>query len=172
MQVTSQEDPAKEITYFERMGLNGLSSSSLILARGQAFRGREGISLLVHAYYHTLAYSMFFSLTLFSILSFFSVFTLLFRCFLQYYHVLSCLLILLLLFLVHGRGPFYTSCRDGFLLFYPLIAFLYLWVSFQTTHWSISCPAIITYLCWPCYIPLPNKESYFICLFTVTFPSR
>ena len=51
-----------EIIDFERLGLNGLCSNSLILARGQAFRGREGISLLVHVCYHAFAYSLFFFL--------------------------------------------------------------------------------------------------------------
>ena len=34
MRVTSQGDPATEITHFERMGLNGLCSNYLILTRG------------------------------------------------------------------------------------------------------------------------------------------
>ena len=49
-----------EITHFERMSLNGLCSNSLILNRGQAFRGREGISLSVHACHHTFAYTLLF----------------------------------------------------------------------------------------------------------------
>ena len=51
--------PVTEIAYFERMGLDGFSSNSLVLIREQAFRGRERDSLLVHAYYHTLAHSLF-----------------------------------------------------------------------------------------------------------------
>ena len=34
MWAISQGNPAKEITHFERMGLNGLSLDSLILTRG------------------------------------------------------------------------------------------------------------------------------------------
>ena len=66
----SQGNPTTEITHFERMGLNGLSSNSLILTREQTFRGREGNKLLVHAHYHALAYSLFFFLIPFSFLSF------------------------------------------------------------------------------------------------------
>ena len=50
------------------------------------------------------------------------------------------LFLLVPLFPVHSEGPFYTTCRKGFLLFYPLTAFVWVWVSFQTTHWSINCP--------------------------------
>ena len=31
---------------------------------------------------------------------------------------------------VHSKGLFYTACCDGFLLFYPLIAFVLVWASF------------------------------------------
>ena len=33
-------------------------------------------------------------------------------------------------FSVHNWGPFYIACRNGFLLFFPLIAFVLVWVSF------------------------------------------
>ena len=52
-----------------------------------------------------------------------------------------------------------------------LTTFVWVWVSFQTIHWSISCLATTTYLCWLCHIPLLDKEIYFVCLFTVAFPS-
>ena len=85
MRAISQGNPATEIVRFERIGLNGLSLNFLALTREQAFRGREGNSLLVHAHYHTLAHSLFFlSDSLF--LSKFPVFPLIF------------LLLLLLLF--------------------------------------------------------------------------
>ena len=54
-----QGNPATEIAHFERIGLNGLSLNFLTLTREQAFRGREGNSLLVYANY-TLAHSLFF----------------------------------------------------------------------------------------------------------------
>ena len=53
-----------------------------------------------------------------------------------------------------------------------LTTFVWVWVSFQTIHWSVSCPATTTYLCWLCHIPLLDKEIYFVCLFTVAFPSE
>ena len=55
-----------EITHFKRMGLNDLSSNSLILTKEYAFRGRERNSLLVHAHYHALVYSLFFLFNSFS----------------------------------------------------------------------------------------------------------
>ena len=60
MWTISQRNTITEIAHFERMGLDGLSSNSLILTREQAVRGREGNSLLVHAHRHTLAHSLFF----------------------------------------------------------------------------------------------------------------
>ena len=60
----------------------------------------------------------------------------------------------------------------GFLPFYPLTTFVWVWVSFQTTHWFVNCPTTITYLCCPCHIPLLDKENYFVCLFTVAFLSK
>ena len=62
-------------------------------------------------------------------------FTLLFCYFFFPYFLVLCgvamfsLFPLLLLFPVHGGGPFYTSCHDGFLLYYPLTAFVWVWVS-------------------------------------------
>ena len=44
-------------------------------------------------------------------------------------------------------------------------------VSFQTTHWFVSCPATTTYLCWLYHSPLPNKKIYFVYLLTVAFLS-
>ena len=37
-------------------------------------------------------------------------------------------------------------------------------MSFPTTHWFVSCPAIITYIFWLCHSLLPNKEDYFVLL--------
>ena len=60
MRAISQGSLATKIAPFKGMGLDGLSSNSLILTREQAFRGREGNTLLVHAHYHTLAHFLFF----------------------------------------------------------------------------------------------------------------
>ena len=122
MWAISQENPATEITHFERMGLNGLSSNSLILTRGKAFKGREGKSLSVHAY--TLACSLFFFLILFPFLSF------------PLYFALSCFVVLcgivmlspsffFLLFLlsVHDEGLFYIACHDWVFTILPLNCF-------------------------------------------------
>ena len=66
-----------------------------------------------------------------------------------------------------------------------LLIYCLLWLVFyHFTLWSLlswcGCPSrpptsfsttTTTYLCWPCYILLPNKEFYFVCLFTMAFPS-
>ena len=46
-----------------------------------------------------------------------------------------------------------------------------MWVSFSTAHWFVSNPTTTTYLCYLCHSPLPDKENYFVCLFTVAFLS-
>ena len=76
--ITSQDNPAVEIIHFMGTNLNGLCPNEFfILNKGQAFGGREWISLLVHACHSTLCFFSFFSLhfltlillPLFSILS-------------------------------------------------------------------------------------------------------
>ena len=57
MWAISRGNPTTKIAHFERMGLDGLSSNSLIFTREQAIRRREGNSLSHH---HTLAHSLFF----------------------------------------------------------------------------------------------------------------
>ena len=126
----------------------------------------------MHACYHTLAYSLFFLSPCFPFLGFV---TLLFPLF---FLVLApvmlffwcCDDVMLWCCNVHGGGSLYTACRDWFLLFYPLTTFVWMWVSFQTTHLSVSCPVTTTYLCWPCHILLLDKEIYFVCLFTMALP--
>ena len=111
-------------------GLNGLFSNSLILTREQTFRGREGNSLLVHAHYHALAYSLFFFQIPFSFLSFlFSVFPSIFHS-PSYFFFSSVLPCSVAPCTVHSWGPFYDVCYDGFLLFYPLTTFVLVWMSF------------------------------------------
>ena len=58
------------------------------------------------------------------------------------------------------RRLLYTACRDWFFNISPFNHFC-LDVSVATT----------TYLYWPCHIPLPDKEFYFVCLLIVAFPS-
>ena len=84
---------------------------------------------MVHAHYHTLAYSLFF---LFNSFFFSKFFVLSFTHFLASFSLCSILLLSLvsLFFIMHDWGPFYIACHDGFLLFYPLIAFVLVWVSF------------------------------------------
>ena len=35
-----------------------------------------------------------------------------------------------------------------------------MWVSFLATHWSASCPATTTTLCWLRHVPFPDKGSF------------
>ena len=66
MQITSQENPAIEIIHFEGTDLNGLCPNKFfILNRGQAFRRREWISLLVHTCHSTLSISLLSPFSLF-----------------------------------------------------------------------------------------------------------
>ena len=113
----SQGNPTTEITHFERMGLNGLSSNSLILTREQTFRGREGNSLLVHAHYHALAYSLFFFQIPFSFLSF--LFSLLFFTPLLTFFSPPFSLVLLPPALYTAEAPFMMSVMMGFYYFTP-----------------------------------------------------
>ena len=78
----------------------------------------------------------------------------------------------LIISLYTTEAPYILLAMTGFLPFYPLTTFVWVWVSFQTTHWFVNYLATITYLCCPCHIPLPNKENYFVCLFTVAFLSE
>ena len=94
---------ATEIAHFERMGLDGFSSNSLIFTREQAIKGREKNSLLVHAYYHTLTHSLF---SLFG-----SFFPLQVSCFPSYLSLLLLLLFLLFylfIFLSHVFLPIFS----------------------------------------------------------------
>ena len=84
------------------------------------------------------------------------------------------MVVVLIIPLCTAEAPYILPAAIGFLPFYPLTTFVWVWVSFQTTHWSINCLAITTttYQCWPCHIPLPDKENYFVYLFTVAFLSE
>ena len=79
--------------------------------------------------------------------------------------------VVLIILLCTTEAPYILPAATGFLLFYPLTTFVWVWVSFQTTHWFVSCPATTTYLCWLRHSPLLDKEIYFVCLFTVAFLS-
>ena len=76
-----------------------------------------------------------------------------------------------MMLLCTARTLYILPAVIGFLPFYPLITFVWIRVSFPTTHWFVSCPAIITYMFWLCHSLLPNKEDCFVCLFTVAFLS-
>ena len=126
MQAISQGNPAIEIVHFERMGLDGLSSNSLILTRKLSIRGREGNNLLVYAHHHTFAHSLFFLSDSF-FFSKFLIFPLIFHSF--SYFFFPCFISPVLYFI-----PFHLLCTAkalfillavmGFLLFYPLTIFV------------------------------------------------
>ena len=119
--------PAKEIAHFERIGLDGFSSNFLILTREQAFRGREGNSLSMHAYYHTLAHSLF---SLFGSFFSFQVFS------------LSLSLSLLNLFISCAFLPFFL-CSPLFSLVLPLFCLYY-----AQLRPSFIAPAVMGFYCF------------------------
>ena len=78
---------------------------------------------------------------------------------------------LLMILLCTAEAPSILLAVTGFLPFHPLTTFVWVWVSFQTTNWFVNCPTTTTYLCWLCHSSLPEKENYFVWLFTVAFSS-
>ena len=135
----------------------------LILLESRLLKERERSSLLVHALItllllHFTFYPFCFSiLSIFFLIPIFPIFFLIFRCFLSCYfsHLFFLALCLPLVVLpplvaiVHyaQRRPFYTAFHDEFYCFTPQLLLAWCGCPSQTTHWSISCPAIITTLC-------------------------
>ena len=164
MWAISQGNSAMEITYFETMGLNGLSLNSLILTREQAFRGREGNNLLVHAHYHVLAHFLyFFFLIPFSFLSFLFYLSLPFL--LPFLFILFCSLPLLLLLLCMAEAPFILPAVMGFYYFTPLTIFVLAWVSFPDHALVCHLPSYhhLPVLAMPHPIPRKNSRILFSC---------
>ena len=153
---------------------------SLILNKGQAFRGREEVSLLVHACYSI--FSLFFLPNLFF---FFSRFvTLLFPLF-SFQLLLVCysgdccccceslvmIVAVLMILLCTTEVPYILPAVTSFLPFHPLTTFVQVWISFQITYWFVNYPATTIYLYWPC-LPITKQRklfSFLFYLFTVAF---
>ena len=110
------------IVHFERMSLDGLYSNSVILTKEQAVRAREGNSLLVYAYHHTLAHSLFFLSDSFFV-SKFPVFSLSFT---PFFSCFSLVLSLVFSFplLLFSYVCLYCAQLRPFLYCLPLIAFV------------------------------------------------
>ena len=163
MWAISLERPTTEIVNSKRMGLDGFFSNSLILTREQVFKGRERDSLLVHAYYHTLARSPFSLLSFTHFLKFFLKFLFFF---------ISCVFLPLFSVLLHSpfvlpflcivKAIFYTAYRDRFLLFYPLTAFVLVQVSFLDHPLVCRLPSHhhLPVLAMP--HPIPRKKSFIL----------
>ena len=106
--------------------------------RAEFLRGREGNNLLVHAC-RTNSLFLFSFLSLFSIFSLifpFSSFVLVILCFyflVFKFSILSSSLLSLLL-LYTARASFYSACRDWILLFQPLTAFVQSGCTCQPPH--------------------------------------
>ena len=178
MWAISQENPAMEIAYFERMGLNGLSSNHLILLESRLLRGS---SLLVHALSHfcfltslfihsVFLYSPFPFLFLYSLYS--SLFFFL-PIFLTCFSLLStCLSLFLLLLTVNILGLFILPTVKNFIIL-PLN---YFWPGVGVL------PRLPTGLLVAQSSPLPytgramfhsqTKEFCFVFLLSVASPSR
>ena len=126
-----------------------MPKKSLILNRGWTFRGREGISLLVHAYHHTLVYSLFFLSPYFVTLPFATLFFLVLARVMLFFLMLlwcdCCNVVILLLWLLLWWWSYCARWRLlisyllwlVFLPFHPLTTFVWVWVSFQTSHWFV-----------------------------------
>ena len=139
MWAISQGNPTMKIAYFERMGLNGLSSNTLILLESRPLRGREESNLLVHAlsqscfltslFIHSVfLYSPFPFLFLYSLYS--SLFFFL-AIFLTCFSLISARLSLFFLFFsLYTAKAFLYYLPWRFLLFYPLTTFGLVWVFF------------------------------------------
>ena len=123
----------------------------LSLVEGRAYRGREGINLLVHACHSISLFSFIVSNFHFS--SFLSV-------------LLPCCDFFLKITitpnvspLVLGKGPLYNACHDWLLPFQPLTTFI----------WSgCTCRPSLVRLCQLCHSLSLEKENYFVCLFAVS----
>ena len=102
------------------------------------------------------------SLFLLSSLLCFFFFTLFFCCFLA---VLLCYpLSSLFFFPMHGGRPFYTTCRDRFLLFYPLTAFFFLGVSVLSDH-PLVCQLLSHHHLLVLVVPHPiTRQRVLFCL--------
>ena len=106
---------------------------------------------MVHAYYHALVYSLLFlSNSFFFFLSFLLHFSLFFLfpcggCYVHSFFLSSCSVFLGIP--IHGRGPFYTACREGVFTILPLNCFC-LGVSVLPDHplvFSATQPPPLTY---------------------------
>ena len=160
---------------------------SLILNRGQAFRGREEVCLLVHAYHFSLCFFfptffLFFSLFLFCFVTLlFPLFS--FQLLLVCYSGDCCycccceslvmIVVMLMIPLCMVEAPYILPVVTSFLLFHPLTTtFVWVWMSFQITHQFVSCLATTTYLCKSCRFPLPDKKKLFCLLVHRGIPIR
>ena len=179
MWTISQGSLAIEIAHFERMGLDGLSSNSLILTRELSIRGREGNNLLVYAHHHTLAHSLFFLFDSF-FLSKFPIFSLIFLSF--SYLFFSCFISRVFLppSFVLLRCPHCARLRS-FLYYLPWRVFTILPIDCfcldigvlprPPTGMSAAQPSPLT--CAGCVtFHLLTKEFYFSFLLSVAFPSE
>ena len=187
MWVISQGNPAMEITHFERMDLNDLSSDLFNLTREQAVERERREQPIGACPYHTLVSSLL-CFSPFSLLILRSLFSSLFSvsflsCYFSHLFFLTlsdCLLLFLPLFFFFfvlfsphcaQLRPFYTACCDEFYCFTPQLLLAWCGCPSQTTHWFVDCPAITTILCWTCHVPFPDKIVLFCFLTLVAFPS-
>ena len=188
MWAISQGNPVMEIAHFERMDLNGLSSNLSIFLESRLLRGNESSSLLVHApitlllsyfAFYPLCFpilSIFFLIpllplsSLFFVVFFLSIFSHMF--FLALYLPLVILYPLLAVVHYAQLRPFYTTCCDEFYCFTPQLLLAWCGCPSQTTHWSVSYPAITTTLCQSCHVPFPDKRVLFCFLDLQGIPIR
>ena len=123
MWAISQGNPAMEIAYFERMGLNGLSSNPLILLEGQVVERERrkqpiGACPITFSLPHFPFYPLCFPL--FSISFLIPIFPIFFFIFLSCYFPYSLLASRYsCCFSLYTAKAFYTACREEFYCFIP-----------------------------------------------------
>ena len=170
MWAISQGNPAMEIAYFERMGLNGLSSNPLILLEGQVVERERrkqpiGACPITFSLPHFPFYPLCFPLLSISFLI--PIFPLFFFIFLscQFSHLFFLTFYLPLFVLVVAYctqlRPFCTACHEEFYYFTPQLLLARFGCPSQTTHQFVSCLAVTTTLCQPCHIPFLDKRVLF-----------
>ena len=148
-----------ELTHFERMDLNDLSSDLFNLTREQAIEREKREQPTGACPYHTLVSSLL-CFSPFSLLLLRSLFSSLFSvsflsCYFSHLFFLTlsnCLFLFLPFFVLFSPHcaqlrPFYTACCDEFYYFTSQLLLAQCGRPSQTTHWFVSCPAITTTLC-------------------------
>ena len=72
------------------------------------------------------------------------------------------IVVVLMILLCTAKAPYILPVVTDFLPFHPLTTFVWVWVSFQTTHWFVSCHHHLLVLAVP--HPITRQEILFCLL--------